>query len=89
MKTNITLLSLVILMAGCAVQPLPTNGADGQQGYAISCISGIEQCYQKAAKLCSGGYDIIEHTHSSSILVPHYGQYPMTVNTDNLTIRCR
>lgn len=76
-------------MTACAVQPLPINGANGQQRYAMNCVSGIEQCYQKAAELCPNGYDIIEQTHTSSKLVPHYGQYPMIVNTENLTIECR
>jgi len=55
----------------------------------MNCNSGIEKCYEKSAELCPSGYDIIEHSNKSSTYLPHYGEYPMTVNIESLTIECR
>lgn len=89
MKAKITVLLLAIVISGCAIEPLPITEADGKKSYALNCNSGIEKCQQKAAELCLGGYDIIDHVKKSSTVVPHYGEYPMTINIESLTIKCQ
>jgi len=89
MKAKITILSLAIAVSACALQPQLMIGADGKQSYTINCNSGIEKCHQKSAELCPSGYETIEHANKSSTLIPHYGEYPMTVNTESLTIQCK
>lgn len=89
MKTKIIGLCFVVFLSGCATQPTSITTADGKQGYTLNCDSGIEKCHQKAAELCPKGYDILEHSKKSSTVVPHYGQYPMTINTELLTIKCK
>ena len=44
---------------GPAVKKFP--GPDGRTGYSIQCGSGARagECYQAAAKLCSGGYEVL------------------------------
>jgi len=89
MKARITLFIFAVVVGGCAIEPVSISQPDGKQGYTINCSSGIDKCRQKSAELCPAGYDIIEHFKKSSTLVPHYGEYPMTVNIENLTIHCK
>jgi hypothetical protein len=89
MKTKITGLCFAIFLSACATQPTSITTADGQQGFTLNCNSGIEKCHQKSAELCLAGYDIIEHSKKSSTLVPHYGEYPITIITESLTIECK
>ncbi|MBL1321341.1 MAG: hypothetical protein COA63_009830 [Methylophaga sp.] len=89
MKTKVTTLSFAVVMCGCAIEPVITAQPDGKQSYTINCSSGIDKCHQRSAKLCPTGYDIIEHSKKTSTLVPHYGEYPMTINIENLTISCK
>lgn len=89
MKTKITGLCFAVFLSGCATQPTSITTADGKQGYMLNCDSGIEKCHQKSTELCPGGYDIIDHSKKSSTVIPHYGQYPMTINTESLTIKCK
>ncbi len=88
-KTTITIISLAVLTSGCAIGPSPMTTSNGKQGYVITCDSGINKCYQRASKLCPNGYDIIEHSKKTSTLVPHYGEYPMIVNIENIIIECK
>ena len=88
MKAKIIALSFVVI-GGCAIEPTSVVGSDGKQRYMMNCHSGIDKCHQKAAELCPSDYDIIEHTKKSSIVVPHYGEYPMTIYTENLTVECK
>ena len=89
MKAKITLFILAVAMGGCATEPVSTVKTDGKQAYTINCTLGIDECRQKAAKLCPAGYDINEHIKKSSTLVPHYGEYPMTINIESLIIHCK
>lgn len=89
MKTKVTGLCFAFVISGCAIQPTSTTDADGRQGYTLNCSSGIEACRQQAADLCPNQYDVIEHTKKSSTVVPHYGEYPMTINIETLTIKCK
>ncbi|MFW5425773.1 MAG: hypothetical protein ACKE8G_04470 [Methylophagaceae bacterium] len=88
MKSKITTLILATIVGGCAIEPVSIAEPDGKQNYIINCTSGIDRCRQKAAELCPAGYDVTEHSKKSSTLVPHYGEYPMTINIENLTINC-
>ena len=86
---NLIILSTIIVLSGCAIEPTTIIGPNGKQVYMLNCNAVIEMCYQKAGKLCSRGYDIINHTNTLSAITPHYGQYPMTINVENLTIQCK
>lgn len=88
-KKTITITGLTILLYGCAINPTPLTTSNGKQGYTIQCDSGVAKCEQKAAKLCPDGYDILDHSKKTTTLVPHYGEYPMTVNIENLTVECK
>jgi len=89
MKARISVLTLTILISGCAIEPVSVTKPDGNQGYIINCNSGVALCHKKSAKLCPAGYDITEHTKESSTVIPHYGEYPMTLNTESLIIECK
>jgi len=89
MKAKITVFFLAIVISGCATEPTSITRTDGKQGYTLNCNSGTEKCHQKSAELCSGGYDIIDDSKKTSTFVPHYGEYPMTIDIESLTITCR
>lgn len=89
MKANLTALLLMLIVSSCAIQPTVIKTADGQQLYTFTCSTGIEQCEQSAATWCVAGYDVIQHTTPSSKVVPHYGEYPVTLISDNLTVKCK
>jgi len=89
MKTNITVLLLTFIGSGCAIQPTVTKTADGQQAYTFTCSAGTEQCEQASTTWCPTGYDVIEHGQQASPVVPHYGEYPVTLLTDSLTVQCK
>jgi len=89
MKAKITIFIVAVVVGGCAIEPVSVTGPGGKQSYTINCTSGIDKCRQKSAELCPTGYDIVEHTKKSSTLVPHYGEYPMTINIEQLIIDCK
>jgi hypothetical protein len=89
MKANLTALLLMLTVSGCAIQPTSIKTPDGQQLYTFTCSTGIEQCEQSAATWCAAGYDVIEHSTHISRVVPHYGEYPVTLISDNLTVKCK
>tara|TARA_R110002050_G_scaffold269917_2_gene412687 strand:+ start:229967 stop:230233 length:267 start_codon:yes stop_codon:yes gene_type:complete len=88
MKTKIIGLCFTVIISGCAIKPI-TVGENGELGYTINCNSGIEVCQQKSEELCPSGFDIIDHAKKSSTLAPHYGEYPTTIDTESLTIKCK
>ena len=88
MRKHIILFAILALSA-CAIEPTVIKGPNGEQAYMFNCNNGTKMCYQKAAKYCPSGYDIIKHTNTSSELMPHYGEYPITVTVENLTIHCK
>ncbi len=87
----ITLISLSsLLLSSCAtIEPLPITGPSGNQGFSMDCVTSTPNCFLKAGQLCPNGYDIIDHSSTSSIVVPHYGAYPMNVTSESLTIECK
>ncbi|MDF1589765.1 MAG: hypothetical protein P1P93_11610 [Gammaproteobacteria bacterium] len=87
----ITLLSVgTLLLSSCAtIKPLSITGPSGKQGFSMDCVSGTPACFSKAGQLCPNGYDIIDHSITSSIVITHYGAYPMNVTRESLTIECK
>lgn len=85
---NLMFLAAIIL-SGCAIEPTPITGTNGLQSYKFDCNADTKVCYQKAGKLCTRGYDIIDHANTSTIMMPHYGEHPMTINVESLTIQCQ
>lgn len=78
-----------LMLSGCStIKPLSISGPSGKQGYSMDCVSGTPQCFVQAGQLCPNGYDIIDHSKTNSIVVPHYGAYPMEVTRESLTIEC-
>lgn len=88
MKAQFAIISLAAVISGCAIQPTLVSAPEQTQRYALHCNAGIEKCYQRAAEICTEGYDVIEHSKSETTVVPHYGQYPMIIKAENLEIEC-
>jgi hypothetical protein len=89
MKAKMTILLLTLVVSACAAQPTSIITADGKQLYAFNCRAGLEKCYQQSRKWCPAGYDIFDHSKKTSTVVPHYGEYPMILTTESLTIQCK
>ncbi len=87
----ITLLFIcTLLLSSCAtINPVSITGPSGKQGFSMDCVTSTPNCFSKAGELCPNGYDIIDHSTTSSIVVPHYGAYPMNVTRESLTIECK
>jgi len=59
-------LVVVSALPACGIQrlingnpPRPFTTPEGFQGFAISCSTGIDICYQKARESCGGNYKVI------------------------------
>lgn len=87
----ITLLSVgTLLLSSCAtLKPLSITGPSGNPGFSMECVNGTPNCFSKAGQLCPDGYDIIDHSTTSSVVVTHHDAYPMNVTRESLTIECK
>lgn len=48
-------------LSGCATaKPVPLP--NGQQGYAIEDCDSVSECYEKAAEVCGGPYDVVNQS---------------------------
>tara|TARA_B110000444_G_scaffold185718_1_gene174842 strand:+ start:264 stop:521 length:258 start_codon:yes stop_codon:yes gene_type:complete len=62
MKQIITLISIILIIGGCA-SASPITLPSGNQGFVVDCSGTAfnwSSCYEKAGEVCSGGYDILE-----------------------------
>jgi len=87
----LTLLPLItLILSSCTtIKPLSITGPSGKQGFSMECVTTTPECFSKAGQLCPNGYDIIDHSSTSSVVVPHYGAFPMTITRESLTIECK
>lgn len=79
------ILTLVVILAGCAVVK-PMTLPNGHQGFHIYCGgSGRDwsDCYEAATKTCNGPYGIVDRTGGSSFTP--YGP----VTDRELMVECR
>jgi hypothetical protein len=86
--TQFTPLLCVALLSSCTITPTRITLEDGSPAYTMDCTSGIEQCIQAAQLSCPNGYDVIEQGTHTQTVVPHYGEFPLTITTEILTVRC-
>ncbi len=65
---------VLVLLNGCAITK-QIKTPNGNDGYYISCNGlavSISVCYEKAAKLCPKGYEIIDKNNNSGVAItPH------------------
>jgi hypothetical protein len=70
---QVLILTVLLLMSGCAIGPKPTLGPDGKP---ITFIDGMSASvtYDKAKKACPNGYAIVEEPREKAFI-----DYEMTV----------
>lgn len=62
---KVILLALLLSAMGCQIPPKPITGPDGTTHQLLSCLA-IENCYNEAAQICSGQYQIINTSNEAS-----------------------
>lgn len=68
---RISAVLIALLAVGCTkVTNVVTPS--GNQGYALSCGSRADRCYEKAGELCPKGYNVVNQGTGMSA-VPGYG----------------
>lgn len=81
---------VVLLLAGCAVQPKPFNGPGGKPAYSMNCSGSgrtLTACYEKAGELCPNGYNVIGQS-TGVVGLPAYGGTLMAPQRE-LAIECK
>jgi uncharacterized protein YceK len=70
---QVLILTVLLLMSGCAIGPKPTLGPDGKP---VTFIDGMSAAvtYDKAKKACPNGYAIVEEPREKAFI-----DYEMTV----------
>lgn len=61
------LIPLAVLVAGCGVDPVKMNTADGSQRYFMSCGDDKGACVTKANELCPKGYTMSNETNKTQM----------------------
>lgn len=73
------LIVVFLALSGCSVArkaALP----DGSEGYVVSNCKSMSYCYNRAAKLCGGKYEIIDHGQEvQGVLAALETKYQMTI----------
>jgi len=82
----IVAVALAVSLCGC-VDVTSATGADGRPQYTIDCNGEPGSCFDKAGKLCPGGYYLNERRAGSSE-VP-YTAGVIAAPTTRLVIQCK
>jgi hypothetical protein len=77
---------LAVLLCGC-VDVTSSTGADGRPNFIIDCNGEPDSCFDKAGKLCPGGYYLNERRTGSSE-VP-YTAGVIAAPTTRLIVECK
>jgi hypothetical protein len=86
MSRVILVAALAAFLGGC-VHVDSSTGADGRPQYTIDCNGEPSSCFDKAGKLCPGGYYLVERRSGSSE-VPYTGGI-IAAPTTRLVIECK
>jgi len=76
-----------LALAGCGIEPVKLNTADGSQQYFMECGDDRSGCYVKANEICPQGYEVMEAKETKQA---SYNYWRGTTSTDaTLQIRCK
>jgi hypothetical protein len=56
--------------------------------FDVVCAVGADTCEKRASAQCASSFSVIERETLKSTAIPHYGQYPLTLEMDKLTVQC-
>jgi hypothetical protein len=79
------ILTLAILLTACTVAR-EASLPDGTKGFVISKCKDLSYCYNRAAELCGGKYEVLnQNTKSEGVLGNGYGALE---TRQEITVRC-
>jgi hypothetical protein len=78
------LVLIPLLLVGCATSQERTLG-DGT--HSISCKKDIENCYDEALSACEKGYDTLNQSDSSQVVMLNGN--PVTIHRWNMRVKCK
>lgn len=86
---NLFVLSLILVLFGCAQKPVAFKDAKGKENYFISCppALGMNFCYQQAAKQCPNGFSTLDRSDRTNALSESAARLN-GLQGDSLTISC-
>lgn len=76
-------LVVFILIAGCST-PTLVQGPDGTPHNLVTCLN-VADCYNEAARLCQGKYQIIHTANQSNVGGMYFAGQPSRIN---LLVKC-
>ena len=78
------------VLTGCATSR-QIQGPDGNPAYFIKCGSAvIDACYEKAAEVCPGGYDMLDRgSNPNAVLMPSGAGFMLMRGPNTMFVRCR
>jgi hypothetical protein len=84
MKKVLVMFGMMVL-ASCAqtVQFRPSD-----ESFDVVCAVGTDACEERASAQCASSFSVIHRETQQSTVIPHYGQYPLTLEMDKLTVQC-
>jgi hypothetical protein len=66
-------IAIVLVLGGCATST-QMQGPDGKQAHFIRCGSAVlDACYKEAAKVCPGGYTVVDNREGANAVVTTVG----------------
>ncbi len=81
------LLAIPLLFASCGSSSYAVQGPDGTEHQAVSCRRSIENCWEQAAALCPGGYDVVDKDSDFGVVPTANG--PVGTQKHSMMIKCR
>jgi hypothetical protein len=73
-----------ILLTGCSNAVLQPSNTP----FDVVCAVGTDACEERASAQCATSFSVINRETQQSTVIPHYGQYPLTLEMDKLTVQC-
>lgn len=64
---KVVVTALSVLVAGCGIDPVKMNTADGSARYFMNCGKDKGACVAKANELCPTGYTIANETNKTQM----------------------
>ncbi len=51
--------AFAFIFVGCTSSPGTVRLPNGQVGYSVKCYFDIDKCYNRAAEICGGAYEVV------------------------------
>jgi len=89
---KILIVAIAIALSGCATSKTIAVGPSGKPMHFITCGSaGLQFCYEKAAEVCPGGYQFVDHQNSQNagFFSPQRGVAFAMMGPQTMAVECK